>query len=85
MSKEEEVRARSLALPPEFVYIHPKHMKKRILTLTLLGLTSLLLNSCWPLLVGAGAAGGYMVRDRGIKVQPPVTNDGGGQYDTGAY
>lgn len=60
-------------------------MKKRILTLTILGLATLSLNACWPLLVGAGAAGGYMARDRGIKVQPPVTNDGGGEYDTAPY
>lgn len=56
----------------------------RLLTLSLLCLS---LNSCWPLLIGAGAAGGYMVRDRGVKVQPPITNDGGGggQYDTSTY
>lgn len=62
-------------------------MNSQTLRLLALSLLSLSLSSCWPLLVGAGAAGGYMVRDHGIKVQAPVTNDGGGggQYDTGAY
>lgn len=53
-------------------------MKKRILMILALGLTAASLTSCWPVLVAGGAAGGYIARDKGVKVQPPVTNDGGG-------
>ena len=53
-------------------------MKKRILMILTLGLTVASLSSCWPVLVAGGAAGGYIARDKGMKVQPPVTNDGGG-------
>ena len=53
-------------------------MKKRILMILALGLTVASLSSCWPVLVAGGAAGGYIARDKGMKVQAPVTNDGGG-------
>ena len=61
-------------------------MKKRILMFLALVVTCLSLNSCWVIAAGAaGAAGGYYARDKGVKVQPPVTNDGGGsgggEYD----
>ena len=63
-------------------------MKKRILMILTLGLTVASLSSCWPVLVAGGAAGGYIARDKGYKVQSPVENDGGGgsgggsdQYD----
>jgi len=49
-----------------------------LIRLIALCLLTLSFSSCWPLLVGAGAAGGYIARDKGVKVQPPVTNDGGG-------
>ena len=61
-------------------------MKKRILMILTLGLTAVSLSSCWPVLVAGGAAGGYIARDKGMKVQAPVTNDGGGGgggYDDG--
>lgn len=53
-------------------------MKKRILMFLALGLTAVSLSSCWPVLVAGGAAGGYIARDKGYKVQSPVENDGGG-------
>ena len=54
-------------------------MKKRILLFLALSATCLSLSSCWVLAAaGVGAAGGYMARDKGMKVQAPVTNDGGG-------
>lgn len=61
-------------------------MKKHVLIFLALVVTCLSLNSCWVLAAaGVGAAGGYIARDKGVKIQPPVTNDGGGdgggQYD----
>lgn len=50
-------------------------MKKRIINLMLIGCALLSLNSCWPVLVGAGATGGYMARDAGYEVQSPVTKE----------
>ncbi len=60
-------------------------MKKHVFKFLALVVTCLSLNSCWVLAAaGVGAAGGYIARDKGMKVQPPVTNDGGGS-DTGQY
>ncbi|MDX1679610.1 MAG: hypothetical protein R3242_02665 [Akkermansiaceae bacterium] len=59
-------------------------MKFMILRVFALLFLTLGLNSCWPLLVGAGAAGGYYARDKGYKFQSPVEKNGGGQnYDQG--
>lgn len=60
-------------------------MKKHVLMFLALVVTCLSLNSCWVLAAaGVGAAGGYIARDKGMKVQPPVTHDGGGT-DAGQY
>lgn len=59
-------------------------MKKHILMFITLAAACLSLSSCWVLAAGGvGAAVGYYARDKGMKVQSPVTNDGGGgdEYD----
>ncbi len=61
-------------------------MKPRsIITLAVIALGALSLSSCWPLLVGAGAAGGYMARDKGIKVQSPVVDDSPSHHSGDVY
>jgi len=50
-------------------------MKTKLLLLIVCCLSVMGLSSCWPLLVGAGAAGGYMARDAGYEVQNPVTKE----------
>ncbi|MGB0291801.1 MAG: hypothetical protein ACPGIA_04405 [Luteolibacter sp.] len=46
-------------------------MKKHILMFITLAAACLSLSSCWVLAA-------YYARDKGMKVQSPVTNDGGG-------
>lgn len=48
---------------------------RSILSLCVIALAASSLSSCWPVLVGAGAAGGYIARDKGVKVQSPVVDD----------
>ncbi len=61
-------------------------MKKHILMFLAMVVICLSLNSCWVLAAaGIGAAGGYMARDKGYKVQSPVGNDGGGDYQDSTY
>lgn len=48
---------------------------KRTLSLLALVIAVLSLNSCWPLIAGAGAVVGYQFRDSGYQVHPPVTRD----------
>ena len=46
----------------------------KIIKLAFLSLTALGLTSCWPVVAGAGAAGGYMAHKEGYRVQSPVTD-----------
>lgn len=48
---------------------------KRFILFLILGSAAISLTSCWPLLVGAGAAAGYMARDSGYQVHAPVTKE----------
>ncbi len=48
---------------------------KRILSLLVLAIAVISLNSCWPLIAGAGAVVGYQFRDSGYQVHPPVTRE----------
>ena len=50
----------------------------KILRFVALAALTTMLSSCWPVLVGAGAAGGYIARDKGYKIQSPVEQEGGG-------
>jgi len=51
------------------------HLMKRFILFLILGIGVISLSSCWPLLVGAGATAGYMVRDKGYEVHAPVTKE----------
>ena len=46
---------------------------RRSLSLVLASMCVVSLSSCWPLLVGAGATGGYVAHKEGYRVQSPVT------------
>lgn len=48
---------------------------KRFITFLTLAIAVISLSSCWPLLVGAGATAGYLVRDKGYEVHAPVTKE----------
>ncbi len=49
---------------------------KKLLHLVLFLVMAGSLSSCWTVLVaGAGAAGGYVARDKGYEVQSPVTKE----------
>lgn len=51
-------------------------MMKKLLSLFLLLVMTTSLSSCWfAVVAGAGAVGGYMIRDSGYQVHPPVTKE----------
>ena len=52
-----------------------RRLMKQFILFLILGIGVISLTSCWPLLIGAGATAGYMVRDNGYQVLAPVTKD----------
>jgi hypothetical protein len=49
---------------------------RRVIAYALLALIAPALSGCWyAAAAGAGAAGGYMMRDKGYKIQSPVEKE----------